>query len=280
MEIWYIRDGEKLGPFHDFEIRRKITAGELPPTTPAWHEGLGAWKPLEEIDIFKREFEEIRSPIPPPLPQKVEASTPEDKPSLPKPAIFRRFWARWMDLMLYSGFWWLGMWAVGQDIGAAFINPWIMFFHYVPWFILESVLIHRFATTPGKWLLGMRVVNLDQSNLSLSEATRRSMRVLFTGIGFGFNYLAFFCQILSFVVTKRIGTTLWDHTGGHQVIAVPLRPLRVLSLVALFFFAIQLQTIVIPPYVSPAMLDKMDQWMPGFKAEYEKNPPWHLPKRN
>ena len=60
MEIWYIRDGEKLGPFHDFEIRRKITAGELPPTTPAWHEGLGAWKPLEEIDIFKREFEAIR----------------------------------------------------------------------------------------------------------------------------------------------------------------------------------------------------------------------------
>lgn len=279
MEIWIIRDGEKVGPLHDFEIRRKITSGELPASTPAWHEGSGDWKPLIEIDLFKREFELVSPAVdsPPPV---VESLPTEDRqaPKAPKPPVIRRFCARWLDLMFYSGIWWLGMWAAGQDIGAALINPWIMFFHYVPWFVLESVLLHRFGTTPGKWLLGLKVVNLDDSRLDLSAATRRSMRVLFTGIGFGFNYLAFFCQILSLVVTKRIGTTLWDHTGGHKVIAAPLKHIRVLFFVILFFVAIQLQTIVIP--VSPAMVEKMDQMLPGFKAEYEKNPPWHLPKRN
>ena len=279
MEIWIIRDGEKVGPLHDFEIRRKITAGELPPETPAWHEGLGAWKPLQEIDLFKREFELIPPLVePPPLAR--EVSPPELPRAAPTRALIRRFCARWLDLMLYSSLWWLGMWAAGQDIEAALVNPWIMFFHYMPWFVAESVMIHYFSTTPGKWLLGLKVVNLDDTRLDLSAATRRSMKVLFSGIGFGWYLLAFFCQLLSFVVAKRIGTTLWDHTGGHKVTGGRLSPFRLVSFVILFFVAIQLQAIVIPPNVSPAMLEKMDKMMPGFKAEYEKNPPWHLPKRH
>ncbi|MES2659160.1 MAG: RDD family protein [Verrucomicrobiota bacterium] len=277
MEIWIIRDGEKVGPLHDFEIRRKITTGELPASTPAWHEGSGDWKPLIEIDLFKREFELVSEPektLPPPLPPSEVGKSPTPL----KPALIRRFCARWLDLMLYSGIWWLGLWAAGQDIEAAFFNPWIMFFHYIPWFALESVLIHRFGTTPGKWLLGLRVLNLDASHLDLGAATRRSMRVLFTGIGFGFSFLALFCQILSLVVTKRIGTTLWDHTGGHKVIATPLKPFRVVSFVILFFVAIQLHAIVIP--ISPARVEEMDKMLPGFKAQYEKNPQWHLPKQN
>ena len=57
MDIWIILDGEKIGPIHDFEIRRKIEAGELSATTPAWHEGLAAWKPLVEIELFTRAAE-------------------------------------------------------------------------------------------------------------------------------------------------------------------------------------------------------------------------------
>ena len=57
MDIWIIRNGEKTGPFRDFEIRHKIEDGELSPTTPAWHDGLPAWQPLGEIDLFRREFD-------------------------------------------------------------------------------------------------------------------------------------------------------------------------------------------------------------------------------
>ena len=44
------------------------------------------------------------------------------------------------------------MWASGRDIGMILQHQWIIRFHYVPWFVLETFLLHRFATTPGKWL--------------------------------------------------------------------------------------------------------------------------------
>lgn len=272
MDIWLIRDGEKTGPFHDFEIRRQIEAGELPGTTPAWHEGLGAWKPLVEIDLFTREFERPATP-----PEETAEPSRQDPPPLPvKPHCLRRFWARWLDLSLYSGFWWIGMWAAGQDIEAVLLHPWLMFFHYVPWFFLEPLLIHRFGSTPGKWLLGLEVVNQDGSRLSLAAATRRSLQVMISGIGFGWFLLALFCQVLSLITTRRLGTTLWDHAGGHRVKVGSLSPLRILTLVLLFAGALVLQLIVISPYTN-----KMNaEAFPAFKEQFEKNPLWHLPKRS
>jgi uncharacterized RDD family membrane protein YckC len=274
MEVWIILNGEKAGPFHDFEIRRKITLGELPADTPAWFNGLPGWKPLDEIELFSREFEveseEVEST--PPLPE--ASGTP---PPLPvEPVFLRRFWARWLDLSLYSGVWWLGMWAAGQDIGAALINPWIMFFRFIPWFVLEAVLIQRFATTPGKWLLGLHVVNQDGSHLDFGASTRRSMRVLFSGIGFGFSYLSVFCQILSLVVSKRLGTTLWDATGGHKVTAEPPKPGNLLAVIIAYAIAIAMQWAV----TLPEIIEESSRQNPELKEYFENHPVWSLPRRN
>lgn len=293
MDIWIIRDGEKIGPLHDFEIRRKISDAELPATTPAWHEGLDAWKPLVEIELFRREFELLPQNDQPQFEPPAPRSQPELRPTAPspdesqdepvtslplpvKPLYLRRFWARWFDLSLYSGVWWLAMWAAGQDIDAALRNGWVMFFQYVPWFVLEALLLHHHATTPGKWLLGLRVVNLDASRLDLAASTRRSVRVLFTGIGFGWGLLAVFCQAMSYVVARHLGNTLWDQSGGHRVLSAPVPPKRIASFVLLFFGALQLQLIVISPY----LLEEAGKSFPALKKAYEENPPWHLPQRS
>ncbi|HEX7261218.1 MAG TPA: RDD family protein, partial [Luteolibacter sp.] len=174
----------------------------------------------------------------------------QSPPPLPvKPRCFRRFCARWLDLTLYSGFWWIGMWAAGQDIEAVLLHPWMMFFHYVPWFFLEPLLIHRFGSTPGKWLLGLEVVNQDGSRLSLAAATRRSLQVMISGIGFGWYLLAIFCQVLSLITTQRLGTTFWDHAGGHRVTAAPLNPLRISAFVSLFAGSLILHFIIFSPYI-------------------------------
>lgn len=282
MDIWIIRDGEKVGPIHDFEVRRRINDGEFSEATPAWHEGIDAWKPLAEIDLFRREFEvrckpqeEAEPPGEPEPPLVRNQTTP---PPLPTRTHYgRRFWARWLDLSLYSGFWWLGMWAAGQDIGAALTNPWVMFFKYIPWFVAESWLISQFGTTPGKWILGLKVVNLDDSRLDLAQATRRSVRVLFTGIGFGWDVLAVFCQAMSYFVAKKLGTPLWDHSGGHRVDATPMKLWRVVAVIVSFFLALQLQLIVVFPYVLEAANKSLP---PALRKQYEKNPPWHLPKND
>ena len=279
MDIWIIRDGEKVGPLHDFEVRRKIEDGELPASTPSWHEGLGEWKPLIEIGIFTREFELVAKPresalvFPEysPLPDSV---TP---PPLPVTTYYvRRFWARWLDLSLYSGVWWIGMWAARQDIEAALLNPWVMFFQYLPWFVIEPLLLHYFGTTPGKGLLNLAVVNHDGSRLDLPAAIRRSLRVMFTGVGFGWPFLAIFCQVLSIFTAKRLGTTLWDHAVGHRVTAGPLHPARITAVVALYMGALLLQVIVISPYT----FELNAKLYPWLKQQYSENPLWHLPQRS
>ena len=230
MDLWIIQNGEKIGPIHDFDVRKKIESGELPGTTPAWHDGLPAWKPLIEISLFEREFERPFEDHATPFASAADDAVRQVPPPLPGPhCLIRRFWARWMDLCLFAGVWWIVMWAGGRDIGGALYNPWIMLLQYVPWFVLESFLLHRFGTTPGKWLLGIKVVNNDGSLLSLADATRRSARVLCLGIGFGWGVLALICQIMTFFTARRLGSPLWDQAGGHRVIAAPfLRPWHVM----------------------------------------------------
>jgi uncharacterized RDD family membrane protein YckC len=278
MEIWVIQDGEKRGPMPDYEVRRRIASGEFDAKTPAWHGGMDGWKTLGEMSIFEREFqlpfngigeppqeeidEDIEVPRPPPLPQ--------------KPAFIRRFWARWFDLYAYAGLWWLALWAVGQDIGATLMNPWIILGQYIPWFVIETLLIHRFGTTPGKWLLGLRVTNDDGSPLSLADATRRSSRVLFIGIGMGWGLVAIICQLLAFFTTRKFGRPIWDQAGGHRVSTAPLHPIAVSVFAVLLFVSLQLQMIVVSPYV----MESATKTFPALKEQLEKNPPWHLPKRH
>ena len=281
MDIWIIRNGEKVGPLHDYEVRRKIEAGELPRDTPAWHEGLDAWRPLSEVAIFKDAFNWVylgdldSGPTHEEEEQALLGGLAPPPPLPPKPALGRRFWARWFDIHVYIALWWLCMWASGRNIEAVLGNIWIMVVQLVPWFIVESILIHRFAATPGKWLLGLRVTNIDGSALSLSAATLRSFRILVGGIGFGWSLLALFCQALSFFTARRLGNPLWDHAGGHRVHARPLVVWRILTVICVFLAALQLQMAVIAPYV----LKNAAETFPFLKEELEKNPQWHLPER-
>lgn len=57
MQVWLLIDGEKQGPFHDFEVRSKITHEGLQPDVLAWYESLDGWKPLSELALFEDSFE-------------------------------------------------------------------------------------------------------------------------------------------------------------------------------------------------------------------------------
>lgn len=275
MDIWIIQDGEKTGPIHDFEVRKKIEAGELDADTPAWHEGLPAWKPLKEIDLFQREFDLLignsrdsnEDPLEPPgsAPAPIAPSTPV-LPDAEGPHSGRRFWARWFDLGLFSAIWWLVMSTMERDITATLTNPWVILMHYVPWFVLEAFLIHRFGTTPGKWLLGLKVVNNDGSLLSLGAATHRSSRVLFLGIGFGWDIVCLICQVMSYFTARRLGRPLWDHAGGHKVIATPLKPMPLVSYILAFFAAVMIKYIIL----IPAFIELSSKNNPEFKQRYEE----------
>lgn len=279
MDFWIINDGEKIGPIHDFAVRKRIEAGEFLATTPAWHQGMAEWKPLVEIDLFTREFLEAPDRKLPGI-ELPEEGLPEDSrippPLPPTTAYVRRFWARWLDLTCFSSLLWLSMWYVGQDVEAVLMNQWFQLAHYIPWFFLEMVLIAQFTTTPGKWLLNIRVVNRDESNLSLRQSVVRALRVLTSGIGFGYNPISPFFQGLSYFTAKRMGGTLWDKGGGHIVKTQPLGPVRIIGTVLLFLVMLNMQWAVIAPY----FIEEAGKSSPVLKKHFEENPPWHLPKRS
>jgi uncharacterized RDD family membrane protein YckC len=276
MEIWLIKNGEKAGPFPDYEIRRKIEAGEIDAESPAWHEGLPEWLPISKLAIFETEFS-----APVPKPPRVRESDPDRPqvlpPSIPEKAkLGRRFWARWFDAHLFLAIWWLTLWATGRNIENIFANRWIILTQLVPWTIIEVLLIHYFATTPGKWLLGLRVLNSDGSKLNLMESTRRAFRIYVLGIGLGWFPVSIFCMGLSAFTTYRLGSPLWDHLPKHRVRSSPLSAWKIIVLVVLFFVALQSQMAVQWPY----QVKEVVKQYPEMKAYFEQNQPLSLPRNH
>lgn len=283
MEIWLIQNGKKTGPFNDYEIRGRISERQLEADDFAWHEGLPDWVKLREIELFRNEFEAAKRIVPPPLPAHFPTGGGSSESEIKSRYLLRRFWARWLDLMAYLAAWWLLMYVAGGDIKAIILNLWAQLLLFVPWFIAESWLLHKFGTTPGKWLLGIRVVNEDGSNLSLKAAIKRSTFVWIAGLGFGFGFLPVICQLMSFFTTRNTGKPLWDHVGQHKLIVARLSALKITALVILFFVSMQLQTAVRFPHDREILLEDNREIFakhPEIKKILEESRQWHFPVKD
>lgn len=98
----------------------------------------------------------------------------------------RRFFARMFDFYLYESLWNILM-IVGfnMNIGNAGL-----FFDYLGiamgilfMFILEPVLLCKFGTTFGKWILGIHILDDEGNKLSFKTASERTKSVLWHGVG-------------------------------------------------------------------------------------------------
>lgn len=99
-------------------------------------------------------------------------------------APWRRFFARAIDLKLYEMTWMViltdaGLCAMGQR-GVTFLN---MLLSLLTMLLLEPLLLHTIGTTPGKWLLGLSVRNVNGAKLRYSEAFARTAWLIWRGFG-------------------------------------------------------------------------------------------------
>ncbi len=280
MEIWLIQNGKKTGPYNDYEIRGRISDQQLDANDFAWHEGLPSWVKLQEIDLFKSEFEALKTIKPPPLPTHFPLDRNQDLAQTKSRYLVRRFWARWFDLKTYLAVWWLMMYMLGGDIGAMVQNRWIQLSLFIPWFAIESWLLHRFGTTPGKWLLGIRVVNEDGTGLTLKSSIWRSIRVWIAGVGFGWGLLVVLCQAMSWFTARKIGKPVWDYMGQHKITVVPHNVFKIIALILLFFTARQLQVAVRGPHDQANFYKQYREFFekyPKFREFLDSGKQWHLP---
>ncbi len=277
MDIWVIRGGVKNGPYPDYEIRGRIAHGEMDPKSKVWHEGLAEWTEIQELELFKNEFQK-ETQKPPELPKEyleraAESSEKPEKKDRPKLHLCRRFFARWFDLMVYSALWWLALYYAGRDIGDAISNAWVLLPIYIPWFAFEAWFLYKYSWTPGKWLMSLKVENEDGTGLSLKKSIWRSVRVMVTGIGFGWGLLSLVCQALSWFTARRIGKPIWDFLGNHRVKAEPIKVWRIIVVVLGFLVAAHLQMAVSGPHQKEAIIEMF----PEMEEYMRDQDMWYLP---
>ena len=90
----------------------------------------------------------------------------------------RRYIARSFDLLLCSLPWYLVLQVAGVDTKARLASIWLSILSMAVMLVLEPLFLHLFGTTPGKWLMGLRVTDENGKTLPLAAAWRRTWRVL------------------------------------------------------------------------------------------------------
>ena len=75
---------------------------------------------------------------------------------------------------------------------------------------LEGLMLFRWGTTPGKWIMGIRVESVNGGNLSLSVALVRAWAVLKDGFGYTIPLYGLWTQYQAYREYKEDGAVCWD----------------------------------------------------------------------
>jgi uncharacterized RDD family membrane protein YckC len=278
MEFYLSIDGKKTGPVSIFRVSEMLDAKEISGDTLGWHRDLDGWKPLREIpslDTFLRQ--ELPKPDPPFLPEEdaeaVEGMPPlpdtsPDAPPSPAPELprevrpFVRFWARMFDYSLVSVVvLLLSDYSIPQpvegestaDLFARYMESMrspealalakAQIVALIGWHVLEAFLIHFLGTTPGKALLGIRVVSVEGHKLSVIQSLTRSFFVYVFGMGLHISVLPVIAMTFSFFRLMATGNCLWDQQLKVRVESCRLGPLRIVLAIFVFFGLLLLQSL-------------------------------------
>ncbi len=101
---------------------------------------------------------------------------------------WRRFFARRFDLFFYTTIWiCLGLLVLQKSPSTETGSAWFglaSFMAVLMMLFLEPLFLCTWGTTPGKWLLGLRVTNNTGQRLSYGEGFYRTIQALWSGAGF------------------------------------------------------------------------------------------------
>lgn len=101
---------------------------------------------------------------------------------------------------------------------------------------VEALLLSKFGTTPGKWLLKTKLTHASGEPISYSQAVSRSLKVWWRGLGGGLPFVQVITQSIAYRKLKRNAITSWDREGDfvvtHEHIGIPR------TLVAIVFFIV------------------------------------------
>jgi uncharacterized RDD family membrane protein YckC len=90
---------------------------------------------------------------------------------------WRRFWAAIADALLFWPLGWVDEWVWGATSSTAILVPWYVV--YSVSFVAYSIVLHGlYGQTLGKALMGVKVVDLSEGRLSMTQAVLRDSFIL------------------------------------------------------------------------------------------------------
>ena len=128
-------------------------------------------------------------------------------------APWRRFFARMTDLEILTALWHFALGAgfhVNLEQRAAGGRILDIVVVMVLMLVIEPVFLHFFGTTPGKWLLGLRVTDPEGERLTYRDAFARTFEVLSMGLGFEIPIYSVIRLYRSYTACDREETLSWE----------------------------------------------------------------------
>ena len=217
-----------------YAVAEEVRSGSADKDTLGWYQGSEGWQRLEDLPAVSSIFVEA-----PPRRAEVEAGDLAERRAQLAPERMRssvRLWARLIDLFILE--WVILMLGLGTGlvtVSGLLNNPHLemQLLPAAVLSILEALMIHRFGTTPGKWLLRVRVTLDDGSLLPLKTSFRRALTVWWRGVGFWVIPLNIFMMALSQATLLSTGKTPWDHACGSRPSYEKLDANRVILIVGI-----------------------------------------------
>lgn len=265
MEIYWIENKQRKGPISVAEIISLLEAGDITPETKGWHKGCAKWLPMHELPALSsyfhplepsEEYQEL-----PPIPHDLPADAQPPVAAIDKttrifavPAPVLRLWARVLDLLIYTVIALSILRLCSVGFHQTFVSP----IAWAPMFLIEAWLISRWSTTPGKWLLGIRVVTFEEKKLGLGTSLTRSIQVYIFGMGLVLTIFTPIMMLLSWWSLRKRGITMWDQRlQTLPLVTPPARMERILIAAVLIFILMEAIGWLFMP------------WMPDFMAHIE-----------
>lgn len=277
MKIWLLENDNRTGPHEIFDVRDRISSGELDAETPAWYDGADNWTTLDEVPAFSSYFKKTKSAE---ILVEEEKRTSELIESLEKELAdtgetsgpdstkfkneslhpVRRLFARVLDMSLYT----VALFIIKIQMG---VNPLFMesvtkeLMYQFPYLLLDAFALSYFGTTPGKWMLNIRLRTHDSQLLPFFASLIRSIRVWVLGFAMQ-SPLIVVSLPFSWFIASKYGKFLWDIPKNNITYCGPLTPIRIVGYILIIIVASSIMNQFVPPEFMPT-LENIKAWNPA-----------------
>ena len=222
----YDNNNRPKGPLTIAEMAERIDEGVINAQTLVWAYPMKDWAPAANVEVFTRYFGQGQEGL-----AYADHTIDDYIPYVPPGAGYvyvsqvqpwARLFARHLDylgisfiamiialLTFADPFTILGMTVVNMIAVSIALD--------LIWVPIEALLINIYGTTPGKYLLGIRVTDTSGQNPDFGRALKRSFLVWGKGMGLTLPLIGTITQILGYTNLTRHHISSWDKSSGTTV---------------------------------------------------------------